>query len=54
MAMELEVEEEPEVEEEEEAPEAEGGAVAAGGVGLEISLESPKIHIEKLTIKKKE
>lgn len=55
MSMELEIEEEPEEEEAEEAPEpAKGGAVAAGGVELEISLQNPEIHIDKLTIKKKE
>lgn len=52
--MELEIEGEPEEEEEvEKAPKLEG-ALPAGGVELRISLENPKIHIDKLTIKKRE
>lgn len=56
MAMDLEIEEEPESEEEEaeeEAP-ATGGAMPAGGVELKVSLENPTIHVDKLTIKKKD
>lgn len=56
MAMELEIEEEPEAEEEEEeeVKQQAGGAMAAGGVELEITLKNPEIHIDKLTVKKKE
>ncbi len=56
MAMELEIEEEPETEEETEEVEAQatGGAAPAGGVELKVSLKNPTIHVDKLTIKKKD
>ncbi len=56
MAMELEIKEEPETEEEkeEEKTQKAGTAMPSGGVELKISLENPTIHVDKLTIKKKD
>lgn len=53
--MELEIKEEPEEEKEapSESPER-GEVISAGGGGLKLVLENPKIKIEKLIIKKKE